>query len=140
MSLSLFIRNNLSNLPLPLGQIVAYVPYTWRPGIGSIYRQRLREIRLYENLHEKERKEWIFQRVQKIVRYAVTHVAFYQIHYREQKFSVDELRSFDDIARIPVIDKGILQSYDLELRSSRVEGRYLVNTGGSSGRMLAFYV
>lgn len=140
MNLSLFARNNLSNLPLPLGQIVAYTPYCWRPGIGSTYRQRQREIRLYENLQEKERKEWIFQRVRRIVRYAVTHVPFYQTYYEEQKFSVDELRGFDDIVRIPAIDKGILQSYDLELRSCQVEGRYLENTGGSSGRTLAFYV
>lgn len=50
------------------------------------------------------------------------------------------MRGFEDLHRIPVVNKAVLQQYGIEERSSRVKGRALVNTGGSSGQPLGFYI
>jgi len=140
MQVSLFLRNKLTDLPLPVGQLVAKIPFGLRPGIGSVYRERLRDIHLFDSMNIGSKKEWIFDRVLKMVQYAYAHVPFYRAYYSEKNFSPDSLRTFDDIARIPIINKCILQNYDLDFRSSAIKDRHVVNTGGSSGRTLALYV
>jgi phenylacetate-CoA ligase len=140
VNLALFFKNCLTHLPLPMGQAVAWIPYSWRPGVGIIYRQRLRELKVYDELRTTERKEWILQRMRDVVQYAAVEVPFYRSYYARRKFDVECLRSFDDLQRIPCINKDVLLEYDLESRSRAVSDRYLVNTGGSSGRPLAFYV
>ena len=80
------------------------------------------------------------KRPEDLVRFAVSYVPFYQTYYQSKGFAVDDLKSFDDIARIPIIDKAVLQQAELERRSAPASGRYRVNTGGSSGSTLSLYV
>lgn len=140
MSLSLFLRNRFTNLPLPVGQALATIPFSWRPGIGRTYRLRRQELDAFERLPEQQKQAWIFSRVRNIVDYAVAHVPFYRDYYAEQGFHVERLQSYADIQRIPTISKRILQNYDLEYRSHHIAGRQLVNTGGSSGQSLALFI
>src|SRR5690606_14305422 len=55
-------------------------------------------------------------------------------------FHPNDLQSFGDLKRIPIISKAILQKWDLEKRSFAQKERYLVNTGGSSGTPFDFYI
>lgn len=140
MHLSLFLRNHLTQIPLPIGQLIAHIPFEWRPGIGRTYRKRRQEIDEYQQLGVEQKKNWLLQRVQNIVEYAINHVPFYKDYYADQGFYIEQLQKFDDIKRIPIIKKNILQNYDLEYRSTSISSRQLVNTGGSSGHTLSFFV
>jgi phenylacetate-CoA ligase len=75
-----------------------------------------------------------------LVGYAINNVKFYKDFYKSKKFSLNDLNCFDDIQKIPIIDKTILRKYDIELRSSYVKSRYGVNTGGTSGSPFSFYI
>src|SRR5690606_32191335 len=49
-------------------------------------------------------------------------------------------KNFNNTQEIPLISKSILQEWDLEERSANTKGRYVVNTGGSSGTPFGFYI
>ena len=60
-------------------------------------------------------------------------------YYDKNSFNPSDLKSFNDIQRIPIINKSILLEYPIEQRSCQIKGAVKVNTGGSSGKTLAFY-
>lgn len=141
MNLVVLLRENLTDVrvPLTLGACIAHIPYRWRPGIGRAYRRHRQDIRVYDGLRSGQRKKWIFRRVRNIVQYAIDTIPFYRVYYARQGFRLDDLDCFDDITRIPIIDKATLQEFDLDYRSAPT-ARYRVNTGGSSGSTLTLYV
>lgn len=87
-----------------------------------------------------ERRERAFRRFRRVVAYAVENNAFYRDFYSRHGFTLDELSGFDDIARVPVVQKDDLRRFALEERSSPHPSRMRVNTGGTSGQPLEFYL
>lgn len=134
------MKNNKIRLPIWLGQTLSAIPYSARPMVGSVYKQRRREIEAYEQSSSAWRQEFIFKRMRAIVEYALKNIPFYQDYYSKQKFHLSDLRSYDDIAKIPIVDKQTLLNYTLQERSNENVPKFRVNTGGSSGYTLTFYV
>ena len=134
------LKSNSIQLPIWLGQVFAYYPYAYRPIIGKYYRVRKNEIASFNHLTLSERQDFIFQKMYSIVEYAIRNIPFYQKYYKAQGFSITDLKCFDDIKKIPIIDKKILLQYSLFERSNERVSKFLVNTGGSSGLTLSFYV
>lgn len=133
------LKSNDIQLPIWLGQLISYIPYSWRPIVGTIYEQRKKEISQYERLDSSARKAFILKRMKAIVEYAENNIRFYKDFYSKHNFSSALLSSFDDIQRIPIIDKNVLMNYDISDRSNESVPKFKVNTGGSSGVTLAFY-
>lgn len=127
-------------VPRGVGDALALLPYSWRPGFAASYRNAA-AARLWfdEKATPDEQRNFIFRRVRHMAQYAVQNVPFYARYYAESGFSVDSLRSFDDLTRIPVVSKEILQSTPLEERSCKRRGRTLTYTGGSTGEPFKFY-
>lgn len=133
------LKGNKIQLPIWLGQALSNIPYSNRPIVGKIYKQRLQEIHTYEQSSAEQRQAFIFSRMRAIVEYAIKNIPFYQSYYKQQNFHLEDLQCYDDIKRIPIIDKHILLEYTLQERSNEKEPKFLVNTGGSSGYTLTFY-
>jgi len=134
------IKSFLETLPLPVGKALACMPYAWRPGIRSTYRQRLRDIQWFAGASPADRRRFVFERVRRVVAFAIEHVPFYREYYRDCRFHLDCLNDFEDLQRIPIVTKSLLRGCELERRSCNQPGRYVVNTGGSSGEPLEFYI
>lgn len=139
-SISVFLKDNLGKIPYRLGVFLARMPYSYRPGIGSTYNRRVQDIAQYESLSLEGKQSFIFSRMKNIVRFAFENVSFYQDHYESCDFHPSQLKGFDDLKEIPIVSKSLLQGYDLEFRSALKENRYIVNTGGSTGQPLSFYI
>lgn len=137
MSIAVFLKNNLKNIPPSIGKQINKIPYGVRPGIGKIYTQRKQEISQNERI---DQKKFVFERVKALVEHSYNNIKFYKEYYDKNNFHPSQLMSFDDIVKIPVITKAILNEYPLEDRSFPVPGRYIVNTGGSSGTPFGFYI
>ncbi len=131
-----FIRKNII---VPLGLKTARIPYKYVPLIGGIYSREARTIDIYESLGAEEKREFIFSKMYSLVKYAVENIPFYRDYYAKCGFSLTDLKSFDDISSIPIINKKMLMECPLERRSANIRGRYVANTGGSSGHPLTFY-
>lgn len=137
MSIAVFLKNNLKNIPPSIGKQINKIPYGVRPGIGKIYTQRKQEISQIEHI---DQKKFVFERIKTLVEHSYHNIKFYKEYYDQSNFHPAQLKSFDDIVKIPIITKAILNEYPLEDRSFPVPGRYIVNTGGSSGTPFGFYI
>lgn len=140
MSIAVFLKNNLTNIPPSIGKELNLVPYNYRPGIGRVYRQRKSEIAQFELLSVEQRQQFIFQRMKAIVDFAYRNVPAYTDYYNSEGFHPDDLTCFADISKILLTSKSILNKYPIEERSFQKKGRYLVNTGGTSGTPFGFYI
>lgn len=140
MSIAIFLKNNLKNISPSIGKVINMIPYSRRPGIGKIYRLRQKEIHEFEIFSNEQKRDFIFNKMKALVYYAYSNVPFYKKNYDRNGFLPNDLNSFEDIKKIPIINKSILNEYDLEERSSKRNHRYIVNTGGSTGTPFSFYV
>lgn len=131
------LKSAVERIPGPLGHLIPLVPYRVR--LGRRYGLSRSDIEKYEKMGSEEREGFIFERVRRIVHHAVATNEFYRWFYAAHGFDPAELRTFDDIARIPVLRKEDLRSWEIEKRSASARGRFKINTGGTTGSPLEFY-
>lgn len=140
MSLISFLKNNASKTPFSIGAGLSKIPYSIRPGFGSDYRRAQETRRWFEERASlDEKRDFIFRKVRRVVEIASREVPFYRDFYAKNGFNVADLRSFEDIEKIPIVTKEILQARELEERSRKTPGRSATFTGGSSGEPFLFY-
>lgn len=135
-----FMKKYFTRLPYPIGKLVSNIPYSHKPFVGKGYRDSLDIICAYDEYSVTEKQDWIFKKMQLITNYAYNNVPFYKEYYHSHSFNPSSMSCFDDIQDIPIITKSVLQNIHIEKRSAPFKGRTLVNTGGSSGSPLSFYV
>lgn len=140
MNTAIFLKNNLGNIPPLLGQFINKLSYDFRPGIGQVYRQRKADILLYNSLPAIGKQSFIFLRIKAIVDFAYNNIPAYKHYYNCEGFHPSVFKEFADISKIPITSKEILYKYPLAERSFFKKGRYIVNTGGSSGTPFSFYI
>lgn len=139
-SIASFLKENLTSMPYWLGRHVAKIPFGKRPGMGK-YILRCNEIDAFNTFSSQERQEFVFKHFKNLAVWSFNNIEFYRSLYDSRKFNPElELKSFDDIALVPIINKEMLQRVSLEKRSYDTKDRYKVNTGGSSGTPLTIYV
>ena len=134
-----YFKSLLQDTPKPIGSLLSHIPYRFRPGIGRHYAQHLQAIAAFEKLDVEQKKTFIVAKIKKLLHEAMC-VPFYQDLYGTLGLTSDDVRNFSDIAKLPVITKDLLRSVPLENRSYKIRGRYIANTGGSSGSPLDFYI
>lgn len=134
------IKRKLSNLPFPFGTLISHVPYSLRFGFNTVYAQRKNEIVKLEHQSTTYKKAFIFCRVKAIAEFAYKNIPFYTRLYKQADVNPSKFNNFTDIQHLPVIDKSQLQAVELEERSCKTKNRYLLNTGGSSGHPLTFFM
>lgn len=127
----------LKKVYIAFGRIANKIPYSFVPKVGSIYCSAQKDIEIFEKSKNKE--ELIFKKVHAIVEYAIKNIKFYQDFYKEKGFDIEDLKSFDDIVKIPVVTKENLMNCPIDDRSCAIKFKYLANTGGSTGKPLSFY-
>lgn len=141
MSLSFYLRNNLEKIPFALGKYLSYIPFAYRPGIAFSYRNAKKEILGFEQMDQAQKENYVFKKMEFIVNHAYKTIPFYNDLYSKKGFCPEiHLKSFADIKNIPIIKKSDLLSVSLEDRSYKTAKTMIVNTGGSSGATLSFYV
>lgn len=135
-----FVKRYLTRLPYAIGEPIARIPYDYRPGLGRLYRLRKKEIDELGSSNIEGIQSFVLSRIKEVVTHAYENIPFYNDLYNKNGISPSDIRSFRDIQYLPVINKSMLQGVPLDLRSAKVKGRSLVNTGGSSGHPLEFYI
>lgn len=140
MSIFPKIKKIIQDLPEPMGSLFATVPYEYRFHFGKLYKENKIFIKKFQDFDCKNKKQYVFEKTKKLVLFSYATIEFYKNLYDIKNFNVESLQSFDDIQRIPIVTKGMLREWDLEKRSSNRKGRYVENTGGSSGHPLNFYI
>jgi len=82
----------------------------------------------------------IFKQLYSLLHFAIENVDFYRQFYRSKGFSIEDFCSIEDWERVPVVTKAILQEVPLEARCAGGKKGMRINTGGTSGQPLEFYI
>lgn len=127
------------SLIISLGSLLNHIPYSIIPYVGHIYNKARRDLLDFEKLDDTERKAYVFRKVYKMVQYAIDNIPFYKELYSKRGFCLSDLNSYEDIGKIPVINKSMLLAVPIEHRSVIGPGVFIANTGGSSGHPLSFF-
>jgi phenylacetate-CoA ligase len=139
MNATLLLKNNLKNIPPYIGIFINRYPYSLVPGIGKIYKYQRQEINFFDSFSPDQKQDFVFKQIKNILDYAYQKIPFYREYYTKRGFHPGDLKNYQDIKMIPIINKKILREYPIEQRSSVVSDRYIANTGGSSGIPFGFY-
>ena len=138
MSVLAVLKNRVESLPAWVGRPLANVPFTLR--LGPEYMRAQRAIRRAERLTDAVAMAGTLQQLRDLVRFAIDQVEFYREFYRDKGFAPGELQTLADWERVPVVTKADLQGVPLSTRTAREAKGMKINTGGTSGQPLEFYL
>lgn len=130
MKTLLSIKRLAENIPYSIGKFTSYVPYSWR--LGSTYSHYAGLLPPFENANPGVRLEYVVKQLDAIVQYAQKNIPFYQELYGRDRLRIGCLADFE---ALPVISRDDVRGY-----TRMSSGAYLLNTGGSTGGPLSFYV
>jgi phenylacetate-CoA ligase len=130
MNIRLFLKNIAENIPYSIGKWTAHIPYNLR--LGSEYTKFKKLIKYYESAPEEEQYNYTIKHLNSIVQYAQKNFSFYQKLYGTSLVKIETLKDFE---KLPIITKSQVREFTKE-----VKGPILLNTGGSTGGPLPFYV
>lgn len=80
------------------------------------------------------------QRLKRLLERAEEEVPYYRRLFAEHDFSASRVQGAEDLQRLPFLTKALIRANSHDLRSRRASGLARLNTGGSSGEPLVFYV
>lgn len=102
------------------------------------YRQWLRFLDESEYWPLEKIQQWQLQQVKRIVEYAYNNTEGYKQLYREANANPADIRTLEDIERLPFVTKELLRD-NIELFSVKSKSRIYSTTGGSTGIPFGFY-
>ncbi len=124
------LKSIAEHIPYSLGKWTSRVPYRLR--LGSQYTESCRLASHYAQAGPEERRAYAVRHLNRIVQYAQKNIPFYQDLYGRSPIAVNSIRDFE---QLPIITKTQVREY-----SKQSAGATLINTGGSSGEPLSFYI
>lgn len=115
-----------------------YIPYRFR--LGRVYAEHQKLILDYEKLSNEDKVIYHYKKLRDILYYVYENNDFYSWFYRRHNYNPSQFTSLDDFKNVPIVTKTDLKQFSLESRSNKKKSSLLVNTGGTSGEPLSFYL
>lgn len=116
------------------------------PAFRALKRDRvlryLAEMHRIQGMDPQEIREFQWNKLKRLLRYAAEHVPYYRMRFREIGLTPEDVRSPDDLAVIPILRKrDVRASYD-DMVSEIYPRRHLRagSTSGSTGESLRFRI
>lgn len=138
MSARLRLKQLAEKAPLPLALALARVPFAVR--FGAPYVRSTALARSLNSASVAGVRAWAFPRLQTVVRSAYENTPFYRSFYKARGYDPANLKTFEHFQDVPIVTKADLAAVATDQRSSASSSRMLVNTGGTSGEPLVFYI
>jgi phenylacetate-CoA ligase len=138
MSITLRIKKMAEKVPPQFGYLLKGMPYDRR--LGKRYNFFREQFESFDALNVQQQKDTLFQQVHKRTREAYDQIPFYRDFLYGQGIHPNDLKTFEDLQKLPLITKKILKTVELPQRSYIHNTLGLFNTGGTSGNPLGFYL
>ncbi len=120
----------------------------FRRALYPIYEGGLRRRHTLDYLAEYQRDQWLtaeqitalqWQRLKRLLEHCEREVPYYRQRWRELGIKVDDIRSLDDYAHLPVLTKTDIRTNFEALKADSWRARIMYkSTGGSTGEPLRF--
>lgn len=138
MSLLFDLKNLVQNFPEGFGRPLSRVPFTLR--LGLTYAAFVRKVGTAEATCVAEREQQVVSELSELLSEVVGGCEFYRDFYQGEGFQPGVIRSFEDWNTVPVVTKADLQSVPKDSRCVTGRKGVKINTGGTSGQPLEFYL
>ena len=115
-----------------MGRIMVKIPFKFRH--GKVYSEFINKIRESEKWNEEELENYVVSRFNKIFQHAKSF-RFYRDKYESAGVLNMEVKSIDDIKKIPILTR-----HEIRDSISEFKGFSLEETGGTSGNPLKVYL
>jgi phenylacetate-CoA ligase len=114
----------------------------WSRKDGDYALDYLREFERTQYLSPERLRELQWERLQRLVRHAYDRCPYYRERWGAAGIGPDDLRGFEDFARLPLVSKRDIQERAEDMaRDDLPRDRLVQNrTGGSTGEPLVFYL
>jgi phenylacetate-CoA ligase len=113
------------------------------PTYYLLYGTLKKKIEYYEwvtRLSEDEKISIKLKKFTELLAYAYNNIEFYKNKYQGNYFHPDDIKSLDDISKIPIIEKSELIGYNKKKDISKYKGlKFYRTTSGSTGIPFVFY-
>ncbi len=143
--MSALSRKNLwERVPAPaksaLGHMLRMAPPTF--WLGRAFRRHLNFARRAAAWSAEEASAWQLARLREMVDHAAKHSPYYRRAFDAIGFATGDLRSLEDLQRLPTIDGSTIRAHRDEMLTAprRSPGVDYVSTGGTGGRPMGFYI
>lgn len=134
-----YIKRTLKYIPWPIGVLISKVNFCYRPFLGKKYASTIHKIAEFEEMSLNCKQEYILSKINKSLRISLS-IPYYRDLHNVLGISIDQVSSLSEFKALPIVNKKMLQECNIECRSVNCINRYKVNTGGSSGEPLGFYL
>lgn len=123
------LKGLVERLPYSVGHGLTFVPFKYRLGPEYTKFQAL----LAAN--PQVGPDYVVDHFNRIFQYAKQRFPFYREHYAQHGVLDLEIRTLDDIRRVPTVTKALLRA-----NLDSFDGAMKINTGGTSGTPFYFFV
>lgn len=138
MTLTINSKSLTKKIPPYAGVLLNYLPFEMR--LGNSYGS-------YSHLADKLnradsgiKRAYIISNFNRIFNHFRINSSFYSQYLHRLNFELQELKTTDDLKRIPLLNKEILREIPLADRTIKKYAYRQFNTGGTSGTPLSFYL
>lgn len=123
-----------------LGFFLTPIPRSVMLGSGfCAFLQELRRTQWYEPTELKKYQE---SRLRALIKHAYENVPYYNRLFKKRRISCDDIRSLEDLRKIPILDKDDLRNHFKELIAldAKKYNYGVGSTSGSTGKPVTFYL
>lgn len=107
---------------------------------GAAFHRELAEVERTQWLDEAGLRELQLTRLRTVLTHAATHVPYYRERFRAEGFDPRDLRSLDDMSRLPIIGKRDVFEAGPGLLNEKHRGpRFEANTSGTTGMSMTMW-
>ena len=110
------------------------------PRHGKLFKKFLKELEEIDRYSLEELKEYQNQRLKRTINIAFEHVPFYRNIFKERKLTPQDIRTIEDLQKLPVIDKQTVRENFEDFKNKNFKGfvfkGYTTGTTGSPGVFL----
>lgn len=123
-----------------LGRVLGRTPVEW--WLGRSYRRTYRYLRRAQWWTRESAEEYQLCRLREVLSLAYERSRFYRQAFNSVGVRPTDVRTLDDMVRLPTIDKQAVSEnlVDMCVKSAEGGGIDSVSTGGTSGTPLHFYI
>lgn len=129
-----------SGLKRAAGATYRHLPARWR--LGARYGEFRQLTEACAMWSAEQIRDYQFQQLRQVLIQAGSYCPFYQKRFAATKFRPEALRSLDDLARCPLLEKrDLLENREVMISSAwPAKARLYITSGGSTGVPVGFYL
>lgn len=108
---------------------------------GSIYRKAVGFLQQSQHWSKEQHEEYQATMLRSLVQHAIHHVPFYRKMYGDYGITAGDIRSLDDLQRLPTVQKSDLQQHLHEIKAENYPPSKFQyhTTGGSTGQPVGLF-